>query len=328
MGSKFSAIGLLSLVCLVVPAAAQETSLGEVSGPEQLGFSFDLSLEDARKELGKITYAEIPLGQKRGASAWAFCRHDGELWIRQDQLVREIRSEYLSWISIVRTPDGYDVALEKNNAGKLDLDQLEGILLARDCEQVARANGDDIEQASLGRILTVQGATTGRELLLLIKGGSLGDGPTARDSDSKWVVSEKKDDITDQPNVYAILDSSKAIRDNFGNTSYPSLVLRCQRNTTSAYIVHGEYEVNDTMSASYRLDGGQHVVKRFSTSSDHKAAGLWGGSTAIPFMKSLEGKSTLTLRLEGRSTIMDMEFSLTGVDDILGKIAAACNWTL
>lgn len=152
------------------PVMAQQALPGTVGAPGPDGFSLDLSLEDVRKELGILTYSELPFGKKFEAGSWNFCRHEGGLWIRGYSEVRQSELKYLSWISVTRSADGYDVSLEKSRKGELDYKTLEKLLLVAECERAARAKGGTLEELELGPVLTVQGTKTASELLALVRG--------------------------------------------------------------------------------------------------------------------------------------------------------------
>ena len=64
------------------------------------------------------------------------------------------------------------------------------------------------------------------------------------------------------------------------------MLIRCQRNTTALYVVHGDYEVNDTMQVSWRVDGG--AAKKGENRACHFASYI-----TLPY------KTPLNFRWEG-----------------------------
>lgn len=316
---------LAMMMCFATspPTLAQSVNPGAVDAPPPSGFTMDMSRDDAQSKLGVLTFSDATPGQAHKLDLWSMCRHDGRIWIRGDVQISEVDTHYLTWFSATRTADGFDIAIEENHRGELDMASAEKILLTRDCSQAARTLGVDLAALELQPVLTVLGTKSASGLFSLLR-----DGASAPEAavQSDWEITEETDDITDQANVYAFLKSSKGVADDYGNLSHPTLVLRCQRDTTSVYFVFSHFEVNDTMQLSFRLDQAKHQVRTLSTSSNHKAAGLWRGNAAIPFVKQLRGASVLHARLQGRSETLTLEYDLSGIETVLEKVSDACNW--
>lgn len=136
--------------------------------------------------------------------------------------------------------------------------------------------------------------------------------------------------MTDDVNVYMRLNSPEKVgcRLNFGETM--GLVLRCREKTTSAYFVTGCHMASghsDWGKVTYRIDDEKARSASMTASTDHRALGLWGGSTAIPFIKSLFGKSQLIVRMTPYSeSPISGTFAIAGVEKAIEPLRKACNW--
>lgn len=332
MQIKQMTLGLGVLAAAALPVSAQTPDAGTIQPRAPAGFAMDLTRDEARRKLGQPVYAEAAIGDKHQVQAWNMCRKDGRIWIKGTGLIAQSDTQYLPWLSATRSAAGFDIGIEPNHRGEVSTEPAERVLTIGTCAQAARSAGETPEDLQLLPVLSVLGTTSASDLHALLRGDGQGADAPAPASTSKpasrWDVTEERDEITDEANVYGFLEASKPVRDNYGNESYPTLVLRCQRNTTSVYFVFSHFEVNDTMRMSFRLDQAAHQTRALPTSSNNKAAGLWRGNAAIPFARQLAEASRIFVRLEGRSDTLNMEFDLTGARAVLEKVSTACNWSL
>lgn len=147
---------------------------------------------------------------------------------------------------------------------------------------------------------------------------------------SKWRVIEEKSKLDDSREVRLSVLSAEPVRGRFGETKNPILVLNCRERTTDLYIVFGDHfmsSLNGGGRVNTRVD--RQPAKTFSMveSNDHKALGLWSGSSAIPFIKSLFGGSSLYVRATPyNESSLEMDFPIGGLEEAIKPLREACNW--
>lgn len=138
-----------------------------------------------------------------------------------------------------------------------------------------------------------------------------------------WQVDREKSAIDDSPKVTAYLIPNET---QDGGLLSRGLIVRCVENTTSVIVATDDFQIGaDTGTITYRLDDAPAITTRWAMSDNGSALGLWNGSTAIPFLKSLRGTTKLAVRTEMRKRV-DMTFDVTGIASVVDEIAAACNW--
>lgn len=152
-------------------------------------------------------------------------------------------------------------------------------------------------------------------LSLILSGSAL-----AADSEQigDWLISKEENKLTDKTDYYATLPAKD--RD-------VALILRCQNNTTEAYLSMRDYMGGGYSSkVTLRLDKEKPV---------HQSWGMGESGTslfapkAVSFIKSLTGKSNLITGYSpyGKSQVI-AEFNLENIDTVAKEISSACNWKL
>ncbi|MFL9503704.1 type VI secretion system-associated protein TagO [Rhodopseudomonas palustris] len=146
----------------------------------------------------------------------------------------------------------------------------------------------------------------------------------------KWVISEDKSAFDDSRTVTLSLESSEAIRGQFGSPGPAMLYLRCMENTTVAYLWLNDLFLSDIEGfgmVDYRIDEQQATTLRMSTSTDNKALGLWDGGKSIPFIKALLGGKKIVLRATPfNDSPVEFGFDLTGLETAIAPLKEACAW--
>ena len=140
--------------------------------------------------------------------------------------------------------------------------------------------------------------------------------PVSTSSKNSFRVSKEEDIISRRTNVFASVSGKGA-----------AFHLRCMDNTTAAYfhLYRGTTGVINGTSVTYRIDDAV-LKRRFTSSDDGRAHGLWSGSKSIPFLKQLMGKSELAMRLPTYGGHQDALFDLAGIDDVIAEIRSECGW--
>ncbi|WP_323115929.1 hypothetical protein [Klebsiella variicola] len=136
--------------------------------------------------------------------------------------------------------------------------------------------------------------------------------------EGKWLMSKEENKLTDKVDIYGMLSASKG---------RGSLIIRCKNNTTDAYFSIDSYLGSDDSTAiTTRIDGAKPVKSSWVMGE--------GGDAAFPpkalsFIKSLHGKKELIVgyRPYGKSQLIS-EFDLSGIDNVIDGVSAACGWKM
>lgn len=151
--------------------------------------------------------------------------------------------------------------------------------------------------------------------------------------DSEWVVNITKSKFTDQTNVALTVFSEEPMKCDWGRGRKAALVIRCLENRTAMYfntgchMVSGDYTTLDEVDL--RIDDKPMRTLRMTESNDHKALGLWRGSTSIPVIKYLFGGSRLLARMTPYSgSPFTVTFNITGLTDAIVPLRESCGWSV
>lgn len=150
-------------------------------------------------------------------------------------------------------------------------------------------------------------------------------------SSGAWSVNEGASKLTDQKTIVAALESDEVVNCGWNRGDKIRLILRCSEGKTVAYFNTGCHmtasQYNDYGVIEYRIDAEKAKKVNGDASTDNRALGLWSGSQAIPFIRSLIGKAKLVVRMTpyGESPFT-ATFSISGADEATKKLREVCNW--
>jgi type VI secretion system protein VasI len=305
----------------------------EVAAPPSSAFALDIERSQLAEKVERTRIGDLKTGSGGILSRWAVCQlAEGTLAVHEETLL-QTPSEYTYDYEVTRSEDGLElrIAPPKDDPPEI-LDIALSLRGATSCSLAMGGDGLPYDESKLIPILTIDGASTLSALIEQTPSWSAdpSEAPAsgAPEKEDPWLVREESDEITDQPNVYLMAASLDPVSLGFGQTDYPTMVIRCQRNTTSVYVVFGSYEVNDTMSVNWRIDDEQAREERWNVSSDRKAVGLWRGGDAIPFLRKLLEGNMLKMRFQGRSDSYLVSYPIAQLRPHLEKVSKACNWSL
>lgn len=145
-----------------------------------------------------------------------------------------------------------------------------------------------------------------------------------------WQVQSDVSKIDDTTNVFLALNSIEEIEGRFGRQGHMTLMIVCREKKTNLYITFAGHFMSSIQGAgtvTYRLDQESAKTASFSNSSDNQALGLWSGSSAVPFVKSMLGKQKLLVRAQPYSeSAVTGEFKIAGVENAIEPLRKACGW--
>jgi type VI secretion system protein VasI len=138
--------------------------------------------------------------------------------------------------------------------------------------------------------------------------------------------------MTDDTNVVLRVDAKEPVACNFSGMEKPTLIIRCQEDTTSIYIATTgchltSSDYNDYGHVTYRIDDKPSNTRSFDESTSNRALGLWSGGQAIPFVKAMFGhKALLTRFTPFNENPVTANFPIAGVEEAIAPLREACGW--
>lgn len=152
----------------------------------------------------------------------------------------------------------------------------------------------------------------------------------ASETPANWNVSISQSKIDDSKTVILTTDAKETVAGMFNRAARPWLVLRCLRNTTSAYINFDGLHMADIQGygrVTFRVDKQKAFTRSANVSTDNKALGFWNGGSAIPFIKQLFGGSTLLIQATPFSeSAVTFSMNIQGLEDAIKPLRETCNW--
>lgn len=141
---------------------------------------------------------------------------------------------------------------------------------------------------------------------------------------SNWRTTYDTSKIDDSKNVYISTEAINPIKGKFGRDVTPQLWIRCMENKTEAFVTMYMFISTQDVSVIHRIDSNKAITTKWSTSTDHKAI---FSKNNIKFIKSLFNHDNLLIRVTpyGESP-RDIEFNISGLEDIIEPLQKACGW--
>mgnify|MGYP000521843820 CR=1 FL=1 len=296
------------------------------------GFKIDVSKTEVFDKAGILSVGSLAVGEKGLLTFWGarFCRtDDGVLKVSVLSKLEDSPSEY-SYLLEVERKAGNAVDINDSASGKgWDLDAgkslLSRVVQAPSCSYELIAN----EQTLV--VNQIAGRSSISSILVQIKAPSVSKNrevqPKAEitsvtkiPEEPQWIVNEDNSEIDDSPTVLMFL-SAKGIGSSFGDET---LILRCKENKTDAFVGTDEYLGRESSSALVRFDQVPAYKQRTSVSTDSKSIFV---AKPIAFIKKLMKHERMVVRYSTyRGTEKTAIFALSGFEEGLGKLRAACNW--
>lgn len=138
--------------------------------------------------------------------------------------------------------------------------------------------------------------------------------------------------MTDSKDVFLNTPAIESVQCRMHRRVQPHLVVRCKEGKTSLFITMEGCHMASSESFSwghvtYRLDADKAATVPMNASSDHSALGLWSGTTAVPLIKRMFGKSALLARMTPYSeSAITVNFNIAGLEQAITPLRQACKW--
>ena len=148
---------------------------------------------------------------------------------------------------------------------------------------------------------------------------------------SKWSRGHFEESPMDEArSVFFSLDAEEEINIWNGRRHLPTLIVRCEKGRTQAYINVGmpaevDYRGDDRHDIRVRFDGGSVVVQRWGESTDRRAL---FASNAIALIRSIHQSNTMLFEFtpyQRSETVVRFDVRGFG-DERLRTIATMCRW--
>ncbi|BFT64678.1 hypothetical protein PMm318_A54370 [Pseudomonas moorei] len=147
---------------------------------------------------------------------------------------------------------------------------------------------------------------------------------------SSWEVSETVSKIDDSKTVVLHATSKEVVAKQFGGRDTADLYIRCAEGATSLYFVLAGNFLADSEEYGqviYRVDNQKARTYSFSSSTDNKALGQWGGQYAIPVVKHLFDAQQVVVRITPyNESPVTVTFPVSGLRQAIAPLQLACKW--
>lgn len=143
-----------------------------------------------------------------------------------------------------------------------------------------------------------------------------------------WSTRTKTNPLTDLTDVFLSVTANETIKCGY-ETERPMLFLRCQDNTTTAFMVTDCFmsDVQGYGSVRYRVDKQPEKKRNFKSSTDNMALGLWSYNRSRPFIDHLQGGDRLIMQYTpyNDSPVLST-FDISGLKEALKPLRKECGW--
>lgn len=144
---------------------------------------------------------------------------------------------------------------------------------------------------------------------------------TSAASKGKWITKTNTDPLTDK-SVFLALLGAESGKGTYGDAV--SLFVRCQNNTTEAYINWNSFLGSDGIQVTSRIDKNPAKTSTWDISTDHKASFM---PSATATLKSFIGATSFVANLTPYSeSPVTAVFDITGAESALEDISKGCGW--
>lgn len=147
---------------------------------------------------------------------------------------------------------------------------------------------------------------------------------------SSWEVRETVSKIDDSKTIVLHATSKEVVAKQYGGHDTADLYIRCAEGATSLYFVLADNFLADTEEygqVTYRVDNQKARTYSFSSSTDNKALGQWGGQYAIPVVKHLFDAQQVVVRITPyNESPVTVTFPVTGLRQAIAPLQLACKW--
>jgi len=300
---------MFSLSAILAPALAEES------------FKIDMSYIDVVESYDVLNIGKLAVGEVGLLSTWGFsvCNENGNLKISSLSELDPSPSEYGYAYEVTRNPNN-SVSVVFSSKGKIPDEEgvqssAMGISRAPDCEEYKK------EKIPLFSITTFLGANSLKNIVPKVGAAEMKSQDAIKE---KVLTSNVKDDWTVRESKSPIDDSPKVTLYKNGESGDQTLVLRCNENTTNAYISTSDYLGDESVNVTIRYDSNKAEDQKLSLSTDNKALFF---SPSITSIKKMMASDMLVIRYQAyNGTTSTASFDVSNLKENIKPLRLACNW--
>lgn len=154
--------------------------------------------------------------------------------------------------------------------------------------------------------------------------------PTAGGGGS-WRLTSSPSILPNRTDRTASLASQNQVQCRWKAPRPVEMRIQCRNDVTSIAFETGCYMTSSTYrnygNVSYSIEAGQSGVAAMSAGPDDRSLGLWSGELAIPFIKELLGRPSLSVTMTPfGDEPLTATFEIGGIDEAVRTVREECGW--
>ena len=139
-----------------------------------------------------------------------------------------------------------------------------------------------------------------------------------------WIVHTTTSKIDDKPSLFLMTEALEPVTTASGAQERPTLVFRCQQNTTELFIIWGQPLGTGSLAVTERVDSDKASTANWTLSTDRSTAFK---PSPIPFIRTLLNRHKLLLQLTPEhDNAQTVEFAIEGLERVIEPLQKACGW--
>lgn len=146
---------------------------------------------------------------------------------------------------------------------------------------------------------------------------------------TRWIVRKDTSTFDDSNTVILSVKANEIAACGF-SPAKPTLIVRCQENTTSMYIAtscHVASGFKGYGKVDLRVDDRKAYTVTMDHSTDNKALGLWTGVKSIWQVKKIFGGDVLAARFTPfNESPVEVTFPIAGLEAVIEPLRKECGW--
>ena len=149
--------------------------------------------------------------------------------------------------------------------------------------------------------------------------------PNPRPQGNQWRYTDENSALDNRKDVWLNVTSNNKEGNTIGSPARAKLWVRCMENRTNLLIGFERY-TTDNQNVKFRLDDGSVQTQWMETMRGGDCIGIWSGSRAIPFIRSMFDKEKMVIAYNTYTGPVEFTFDISGLRKRIDPLASACNW--
>lgn len=149
--------------------------------------------------------------------------------------------------------------------------------------------------------------------------------PKPEPQGKQWRYTDETSALDNRKDVWLSVNSKNTEGNAIGSPTRATMWVRCMGNKTNLLVGFERYTTDD-QSVKFRLDDGPIQKQWMETMRGGDGIGIWSGSRAIPFIRSMFGKEEMVIAYNTYTGPVEFTFNISGLRERIDPLASACNW--